>query len=88
MTTKPLDSEDPMALVGVQLEEGPDDRALMEMAWCFAKEYAPPPAFRHGCGRLAECGHRRGHDREPSHRHGVLPGMLQRSCLTNAPPAL
>lgn len=32
MTTKPLDPEGPMALVGVQLEEGPDDHALMEMA--------------------------------------------------------
>ncbi len=45
MTTKPLDAEDPMALVGVQLEEGPDDRAFMEMAWCLAEEYAPPPGF-------------------------------------------
>ncbi len=87
MTTKPPDPEDPMALVGVQLEEGPNDQALMEMAWCFAEEYAPPPAFRHGRDRHAEYGHRRGHDGEASHRHGVLPGALQRSCLTNASPA-
>lgn len=29
-----------MALVGVGLDHGPDDRALTEMAWCFAEEYA------------------------------------------------
>ena len=40
MTKKPLDPEDPMALVGVGLERGPDDKALTEMAWCFVEEYA------------------------------------------------
>ncbi len=40
MTTKPLEPEDPMALVGVGLERGPDDEALTEMAWCFVEEYA------------------------------------------------
>ncbi len=40
MTTKPLEPEDPMALVGVQLEQGPDDNALTEMARCFVEEYA------------------------------------------------
>jgi hypothetical protein len=40
MTTKPLDPEDPMALVGVGLERGPDDEALTEMARCFVEEYA------------------------------------------------
>lgn len=29
-----------MALVGVGLQDDPDDRALEEMAWCFAEEYA------------------------------------------------
>lgn len=29
-----------MALVGVGLERGPDDRALTEMAICFVEEYA------------------------------------------------
>jgi hypothetical protein len=29
-----------MALVGVQLQRGPDDEALTEMAWCFVEEYA------------------------------------------------
>jgi hypothetical protein len=37
---KPLDHEDPLALVGVGLEQDPDDRALVEMARCFAEEYA------------------------------------------------
>jgi len=37
---KPLEPEDPMALVGVGLDRGPDDRALTEMAWCFVEEYA------------------------------------------------
>ena len=37
---KPLEPEDPMVLVGVGLERGPDDQALTEMAWCFAEEYA------------------------------------------------
>jgi len=37
---KPLDPEDPMALVGVGLDEEPDDQALEEMAWCFVEEYA------------------------------------------------
>src|SRR3972149_1802346 len=54
---KPLDPEDPMALVGVGLDEEPDDQALEEMAWCFVEEDArmgassepiqpppPPPA--------------------------------------------
>ncbi len=40
MTTKPLEPEDPLALVGVDLERGPDDEALTEMAWCFVEEYA------------------------------------------------
>ncbi len=40
MTTKPLEPEDPMALVGVGLERGPDDEALTEMACCFVEEYA------------------------------------------------
>ncbi len=40
MTEKPLDPEDPMALVGVVLEGGPDDEALTEMARCFVEEYA------------------------------------------------
>ncbi len=29
-----------MALVGVGLEQGPDDEALTEMAWWFVEEYA------------------------------------------------
>ncbi len=37
---KPLDPEDPMALVSVQYEHALDDRALTEMAWCFVEEYA------------------------------------------------
>ncbi len=40
MTTKPLEPEDPMALVGVDLGQGPNDEALTEMAWCFVEEYA------------------------------------------------
>ncbi|KKM69219.1 hypothetical protein LCGC14_1453070 [marine sediment metagenome] len=40
MTTKPLEPEDPMALVGVGLERGPEAEALTEMAWCFVEEYA------------------------------------------------
>ena len=40
MTGKPLEPEDPLALVGVVLERGPDERALTEMAWCFVEEYA------------------------------------------------
>ncbi len=40
MTGKPLEPEDPMALVGVVLERGPDDGALTEMACCFVEEYA------------------------------------------------
>ena len=39
MTGKPLEPEDPLALVGVVLERGPDDGALTEMAWCFVEEY-------------------------------------------------
>lgn len=37
---KPLDPEDPMALVGVRLERDPDDEALAEMARCFVEEFA------------------------------------------------
>ena len=40
MAMKRLEPEDPMALVGVGLEQGPDDEALAEMAWCFVEEYA------------------------------------------------
>ena len=40
MATKPLDPEDPMALVGVGMEEDPDDAALTEMALSFVEEYA------------------------------------------------
>ena len=40
MASKPLDPEDPMALVGVGLEEDPDDEALTEMACSFVEEYA------------------------------------------------
>ncbi|MCH7836826.1 MAG: hypothetical protein IH864_08185 [Chloroflexi bacterium] len=40
MTGKPLEPEDPLALVGVVLERGPDEGALTEMAWCFVEEYA------------------------------------------------
>ena len=40
MTTKPLEPDDPMALVGVGLERGPDDEALTEMARCFVEEFA------------------------------------------------
>ncbi|MFQ6020145.1 MAG: hypothetical protein ACE5KW_05240, partial [Dehalococcoidia bacterium] len=37
---KPLDPDDPMALVGVGLDRDPDDEALAEMARCFVEEYA------------------------------------------------
>ncbi len=37
---KRLEPEDPMALVGVRLQPGPDDQALVEMARCFVEEYA------------------------------------------------
>jgi len=37
---KEHESEDPLELVGVQMQEGPDDQALEEMAWCFIEEYA------------------------------------------------
>lgn len=37
---KPPDPEDPLALVGVRLERGPDEQALAEMARCFVEEYA------------------------------------------------
>ena len=40
MAIKPLDPEDPMALVGVGLDRSPDDQALTEMAGCFVEEYA------------------------------------------------
>lgn len=36
---KQVEPDDPMALVGVQLDRGPDDEALTEMAWCFVEEY-------------------------------------------------
>lgn len=39
MTGKPLEPEDPMALVGVAMDRGPDSATLTEMAWCFAEEY-------------------------------------------------
>ena len=39
MTGKPLEPEDPLALVGVVLGRGPDEGALTEMAWCFVEEY-------------------------------------------------
>lgn len=37
---KPIAPEDPMALVGVGLDDGPDEQALEEMAVCFVEEYA------------------------------------------------
>ena len=37
---KPAAPDDPMALVGVGLEEDLDDQALEEMAWAFVEEYA------------------------------------------------
>jgi hypothetical protein len=37
---KPVEPEDPMALVGVALERGPDEQALAEMALCIVEEYA------------------------------------------------
>ncbi len=40
MATKRLEPDDPMALVGVGLERGPDDEDLTEMAWCFVEEFA------------------------------------------------
>jgi hypothetical protein len=40
MATKRVDPDDPMELVGVALEEDPDDAALTEMAWSFVEEYA------------------------------------------------
>ena len=36
---KPAHPEDPMELVGVCLDGGPDDAALTEMAWCFVEEF-------------------------------------------------
>ena len=39
MVMKRLEPEDPMALVGVCLERGPDDEAMTEMAWCFVEEF-------------------------------------------------
>jgi hypothetical protein len=39
MTGKPAEPEDPMALVGVAMDRGPDEESLTEMAWCFAEEY-------------------------------------------------
>ncbi len=40
MSTKEAAADDPMELVGVVLEEDPDDEALEEMAWSFVEEYA------------------------------------------------
>ncbi len=40
MAMKRLEPEDPMALVGVAIERGPDDEALTEMARCFVEEFA------------------------------------------------
>ncbi len=40
MAMKRLEPEDPMALVGVRLQQGPNDQALVEMARCFVEEYA------------------------------------------------
>lgn len=37
---KEPDRDDPLELVGVQMKEGPDERALEEMAGCFIEEYA------------------------------------------------
>ena len=37
---KSNEPEDPLELVGVQMKEGPDERALEEMAGCFIEEYA------------------------------------------------
>lgn len=39
-TTKQPEPDDPMALVGVRLEEDPDERAMDEMARSFVDEYA------------------------------------------------
>ena len=38
--SKPVEPEDPMALVGVALERGPDEKALADMASCLVDEYA------------------------------------------------
>lgn len=38
--TKLPSPEDPMELVGVSLDSGPDGRDLEEMARCFVEEYA------------------------------------------------
>ncbi len=37
---KDHEPEDPLELVGVQMKEGPDEKALEEMAGCFIEEYA------------------------------------------------
>ncbi len=37
---KPLNPEDPMAIVGVAFDEEPDEADLREMASCFVEEYA------------------------------------------------
>lgn len=37
---KSHEPEDPLELVGVQMREGPDEKALEEMALCFIEEYA------------------------------------------------
>ena len=38
-TKKTFEPEDPMELVGVGLEEEPDDEALDDMAWSIVEEY-------------------------------------------------
>lgn len=40
MPVKEAAADDPMELVGVSLEEDPDDAALVEMAFSFVEEYA------------------------------------------------
>ncbi len=37
---KEHEAEDPLELVGIQMNEGPDEHALAEMAGCFIEEYA------------------------------------------------
>lgn len=37
---KKNEPEDPLELVGVQMNEGPDEQALEDMAGCFIEEYA------------------------------------------------
>ncbi len=40
MATKSAESDDPMVLVGVGMDGGPDDQALAEMAQSFVEEFA------------------------------------------------